>query len=92
MSILSLVRLGNVYASGRHSCGQASMYRPCHTYYVTILVFVCLYVHTTLADGTPCAGRPVGNSPEFIPLDNLLNRDILHSLRMHSVFEPLHCR
>ena len=34
---------------------------------------------------TPYVGLPVGNSPEFIPLDNSLNRDILHSLRMHSV-------
>ena len=38
-----------------------------------------------LQDGTPCAGRPVGNSPKFMHLDNSLNRDILHSLRMHSV-------
>ena len=35
--------------------------------------------------GTPCAGRPVGNSPEFMPLDNSLNREILHSLRFHCV-------
>ena len=34
-----------------------------------------------LQDGTPYAGRPVGNSPEFMPLDNSLNRDILQSLR-----------
>ena len=33
-----------------------------------------------LQDGTPYAGRPVGNSPEFMPLDNSLNRDILKSL------------
>ena len=33
-----------------------------------------------LQDGTPYAGRPVGNSPKFMPLDNLLKRDILHSL------------
>ena len=38
-----------------------------------------------LQDGTPYSGRPVGNSTEFMPLDNSLNRDILHSLRMHSV-------
>ena len=38
-----------------------------------------------LQDSTPYAGRPVGNSPDFMPLDNSLNRDILHSLRMHSV-------
>ena len=35
---------------GRLSYGQASTYRPCHTYYVTILIFVCPYVRTTLAD------------------------------------------
>ena len=29
-----------------------------------------------LQDGTPNAGRPVGNSPKFMPLDNSLNRDI----------------
>ena len=38
-----------------------------------------------LQDGTNYSGRPVGNIPEFMPLDNSLNRDILHSLRMHSV-------
>ena len=39
-----------------------------------------------LQDGNPYAGRPVDNSPEFMPLDNSLNSDILHSLRMHNVF------
>ena len=34
---------------------------------------------------TPNAGHPVGNSPEFMPLDNSLNREILHSLRFHCV-------
>ena len=34
---------------------------------------------------TPYSGRPVGNSPEFMSLDNSLNRDILHSLRFHCV-------
>ena len=38
-----------------------------------------------LQDETPYAGRPVGNSPEFMPLNNSLNRDILHSLRFHCV-------
>ena len=38
-----------------------------------------------LQDRTPYAGPPVGNSPEFMPLDNSLNRDILHSLRFHCV-------
>ena len=28
-----------------------------------------------LQDGTPYAGRPVGNIPEFMPLDNSLNRE-----------------
>ena len=27
----------------------------------------------------------MGNSPDFTPLDNSLNRDILHSLRIHSI-------
>ena len=31
-----------------------------------------------LQDGTPYDVRPVGNSPMFMPLDNSLNRDILH--------------
>ena len=44
-----------------------------------------------LQDGTPYAGRPIGNIPEFVRLYNSLNRDILHSLRMH-FFEPLHRR
>ena len=38
-----------------------------------------------LQDGTPYDGRPVGNIPEFVPLDNSLNREILHSLRFHCV-------
>ena len=33
----------------------------------------------------PYDGRPVGNSPEFMPLDNILNRDILQSFRYHCV-------
>ena len=31
-----------------------------------------------LNDGTPYDGRPVGNSPKFMPLENILNRNILH--------------
>ena len=38
-----------------------------------------------LQDGTRYSGRPVGNSPEFMPLDNSLNRNILQSLRFHCV-------
>ena len=38
-----------------------------------------------LQDGTPYAGCPVGNSPDFMPLDHSLNRDILHSFRFHCV-------
>ena len=41
-----LVRSGNGYASGHLSYGQASTYCPRHTYHVTVLVFVCTYVHT----------------------------------------------
>ena len=40
---------------------------------------------SVLQDGTPYDGRPVGNIPEFMPLYNSLNRDILHSLRFHCV-------
>ena len=47
--ILSLVRSGDGFASGSLYCGQDSTYRPRPTYYVTVLVFVCLYVCTTLA-------------------------------------------
>ena len=36
-------------------------------------------------DGKPYAGRPVGNRPKCMPLDNILNRDIFHSLRFHCV-------
>ena len=35
--------------------------------------------------GTPYADHHVGNISEFMPLDNSLNRDILHFLRMRSV-------
>ena len=38
-----------------------------------------------LKDGTPYVGRPVGNSPEFMPLDISLNRDILQSFCFHCV-------
>ena len=45
----------------------------------------CLPPMNGLQEGTPYAGRHVGNSPEFMPLDNSLNRDILHCLRIHCV-------
>ena len=38
-----------------------------------------------LQDGTPYDGRPVGNIPKFMPLDHILNRDILYILRFHCV-------
>ena len=38
-----------------------------------------------LQDRTPYDWRPVGNITEFMPLDNSLNREILHSLRFHFV-------
>ena len=52
VSILSLVCLGNGYASVSLSYRQASTYRPHRTYYVTVVIFVCLYVCTPLAIGT----------------------------------------
>ena len=36
--------------------------------------------------GTPYAGCTFGNIPEFMSLDNSLNRYILSSLRIHSVW------
>ena len=45
-----------------------------------------LFTLNGLQDGTNYAVCPVYNSPEFMTLDNLLNCDILHSLRMHIVF------
>ena len=38
-----------------------------------------------LQDRTSYDGRPVGNIPEFMHLDNSLNIDILQSLRFHCV-------
>ena len=38
-----------------------------------------------IQDGTPYTGHPVGNRPEFMPLYNSLNPDILHSLHLHIV-------
>ena len=38
-----------------------------------------------LQHGTPYDGRPIGNIPEFVPLDNSLNRDIFYSLHFHFV-------
>ena len=32
-----------------------------------------------LQDGTPYSGRPVGNIPEFMPLDNKVSRPEIHS-------------
>ena len=36
-----------------------------------------------LNGGTTYSGRPVGNSPEFMPLDNALNDDIQQSLSLY---------
>ena len=52
VSILSLVRSGNGFVYGRLSYGQTSTYHPRSTYYVTVLVFVCPYICTTLAYST----------------------------------------
>ena len=45
----------------------------------------CLLPLNVLQDWNPNAGRPVGNSPEFMPLDKSLNCDISHSLHIHSI-------
>ena len=45
----------------------------------------CLMPMNGFQDGTPYAGRPVGNSPKFMYLDHILNKDILHSLRFYCV-------
>ena len=50
VSILSLVRLGNGYASGHLYYEQASRYCTRNTYYVTVVVFVCPYVNMTLLE------------------------------------------
>ena len=49
------------------------------------LLLLLVADHECWQDGTPYDGRPVGNSPKFIPLYNSLNRDILHCLRFHCV-------
>ena len=36
-------------------------------------------------DRTTYSGRPGGNIPNFMPLDNSLNREILYSLRSHCI-------
>ena len=38
-----------------------------------------------LQDGKPYAGRPVGNIPKFMTVNNNLNREILHILPFHCV-------
>ena len=51
-----------------------------------------LLTMNVLQDGTPYAGSPVGNSPEFMTLDNSLNIDILQSLRFHCVLSRFFAR
>ena len=38
-----------------------------------------------LQDRTTYAGCPVGNIPDFMSLDDILNRDSLHSLHFHCI-------
>ena len=45
----------------------------------------CFLPMNGLQDRTPYDGHPVGNNPKFMPLENSLNRDILHSLRFHCI-------
>ena len=44
-----------------------------------------LLTMNVLQNGTHYDGHPVVNSPEFMPLDNILNIDIFHSLHFHCV-------
>ena len=44
-----------------------------------------LLTMNVLQDGTHYTGLPVCNIPCFMPLDNSINREILHSLRLHCV-------
>ena len=76
MLILSLVRSGNGFASGRLSYGQASMYHPRPTYYVTVLVFVCLYVCTTLSVDRNLAEAVVSGCTRFI-IASCIRRGVL---------------
>ena len=86
MSILSSVHLGNSFASGRISYGQASTYRPCPTYYVTVLVCVCPYICTTLAItiGWPpdyqfkeiASGNKLINCPTIV--DNIMRAHVVY--------------
>ena len=41
--------------------------------------------HEWIAGRDTLCWTPVGNSPEFMPLDNSLNRDILHCLSFHCI-------
>ena len=52
-----------------------------HNSYLPIWLLPC----NGLQVGAHYAGRTVCNSLKFIPLDNSINRDILHSLHIHSV-------
>ena len=54
--ILSLVFSGNGDAYNRLSYVQDSTYRPNHTYYITVVLFVCQYVRLILAH--PCRTVP----------------------------------
>ena len=39
-------------------------------------------------DGTPYSRRPVVNIPEFVPLYNSINREILHSFHYNFILSP----
>ena len=46
---------------------------------------VCLLPFNGMQYGNRYVGRTVSYSPDVIPLDNLLNHEIIHSLRIDSV-------
>ena len=49
------------------------------------LLTLLVTAHECISGRTPYTGRPVGNSPEFMILDNSLNRYILHSFHFHCI-------
>ena len=48
-------------------------------------LYIWLIPLNELQDGTPYDSRTLSKGPEFMPLDNLLNNDILHFWRIHIV-------
>ena len=54
-------------------------------FYYNIKIMLYHQPNSFFQGGNPYAVHSVGNSPDFMPLDNLISCDILHSLHMHIV-------